>query len=33
MKPFDCMPAVRTPEASLWTRQNVHRDSAFPVGG
>jgi len=33
MKPFDCMPAVRTPEAPQSTRHNVPWDSAFPAEG
>ena len=33
MKPFDCMPAVRTPETPQSTRYNVLWDSAFPVSG
>src|SRR5215472_18674423 len=31
MASFDCMPAVRTPEASQSTRPNVPWDIAFPV--
>jgi len=33
MKPFGCMPAVRTPEAPQSTRHNVPWDFAFPVRG
>jgi hypothetical protein len=33
MKPFGCMPAVRTPEAPPSTRHNVPWDFAFPVRG
>ena len=33
MKPFGCMPAVRTPEAPQSTHLNVPWDSAFPVSG
>ena len=33
MKPFGCMPAVRTPEAPQSTRHVVPWDFAFPVSG
>jgi hypothetical protein len=33
MKPFGCMPAVRTPEAPQSARHSVPWDSAFPVSG
>ena len=33
MEPFDCMLAVRTPEASQGTRHSAPQDSAFPVAG
>ena len=32
MEPFDCMPAVRTPEAPLDTCHGASKDSAFPIG-
>ena len=33
MKPFGCMPAVRTPEALQNTRLSASWTSAFPVSG